>query len=68
MQATEDIKAVNSSMENKHFEWTCFQSQQSAEKSLRALNNRNKIFLPTNNKNYLIEDSNGRFEIKTISR
>jgi len=37
MQATEDIKAANSSMENKHFEWACFQSQQSGEKALKAL-------------------------------
>ncbi len=37
MQATEDIKAANSSMKNKHFEWACFQSQQSAEKALKAL-------------------------------
>ena len=37
MQATEDIKAANSSMENNHFEWACFQSQQSGEKALKAL-------------------------------
>ena len=37
MQATEDIKEANSGMENNHFEWACFQSQQSAEKALKAL-------------------------------
>ncbi len=37
MQASEDIKAANTSMENNHFEWACFQSQQSAEKALKAL-------------------------------
>ncbi len=37
MQAGEDIKAAITSMQNGHYEWTCFQSQQSAEKSLKAL-------------------------------
>ena len=37
MQAAEDIKAAITSMQNSHYEWACFQSQQSAEKSLKAL-------------------------------
>jgi len=37
MQAAEDIKAATASMQNNHYEWACFQSQQSAEKSLKAL-------------------------------
>lgn len=37
MQAAEDIKAATTSMKNSHYEWACFQSQQSAEKSLKAL-------------------------------
>jgi len=37
MQAAEDIKAASASMQSGHYEWVCFQSQQSAEKSLKAL-------------------------------
>lgn len=36
-QAEKDIEAAKVSMNNKHFEWACFQSQQSAEKALKSL-------------------------------
>lgn len=36
-QAEADLKAPKDSLEHGHFEWSCFQSQQSAEKSLKAL-------------------------------
>jgi len=34
-QAQADLKAAQDSFKNKHFEWSCFQAQQSAEKSLK---------------------------------
>ena len=34
-QAQADLKAAQDSLKDKHFEWSCFQSQQSAEKSLK---------------------------------
>lgn len=36
-QAEADLKAAKDSFEHGNFEWSCFQSQQSAEKSLKAL-------------------------------
>lgn len=36
-QSTEDLKAAEVSSENQHYEWACFQAQQSAEKALKAL-------------------------------
>ena len=36
-QAEEDIAAASDSKKNKHYEWTCFQAQQSAVKALKAL-------------------------------
>ncbi len=36
-QAEADIKAAKGSIENKNYEWACFQSQQSGGKSLKAL-------------------------------
>lgn len=35
-QAEQDLKAAKSSLNSEHFEWACFQSQQSAEKALKA--------------------------------
>jgi HEPN domain-containing protein len=35
-QAKFDLDAAKSSKENKNYEWTCFQCQQSAEKALKA--------------------------------
>lgn len=35
-QAEADIKAAKDSMEDENFEWSCFQSQQSGEKALKA--------------------------------
>lgn len=36
-QAKKDLEAANSSLKSGHFEWCCFQAQQSAEKALKAL-------------------------------
>ncbi len=36
-QAEYDIQAAEDSMLNDHHEWACFQSQQAAEKALKAL-------------------------------
>ncbi|MHA1167738.1 MAG: HEPN domain-containing protein [Candidatus Hodarchaeales archaeon] len=36
-QGKRDLQAAQTSLENGHFEWSCFQSQQSAEKSFKAL-------------------------------
>jgi HEPN domain-containing protein len=35
-QATADLEAARDSFHNKHYEWSCFQSQQSGEKALKA--------------------------------
>ena len=35
-QAGADLEASKDSLEKGHFEWSCFQSQQSAEKALKA--------------------------------
>ncbi len=35
-QLEADLKAAENSLKSKNFEWLCFQSQQSAEKSLKA--------------------------------
>jgi len=36
-QAEADLKAAKDSLEHGNFEWSCFQSQQGAEKCLKAL-------------------------------
>ncbi|MCX8035179.1 MAG: HEPN domain-containing protein [Candidatus Dojkabacteria bacterium] len=36
-QATFDLAAAHISLNNSFFEWSCFQSQQAAEKALKAL-------------------------------
>lgn len=36
-QAKEDFQAAIDSMNSDHYEWTCFQAQQAAEKALKAL-------------------------------
>jgi len=36
-QAKSDLKAAQNSMQSKNFDWACFQAQQAAEKSLKAL-------------------------------
>jgi len=36
-QAREDLKAAKDSISTEHYEWVCFQSQQSSEKALKAL-------------------------------
>ena len=36
-QADKDLEAANDSKETTHYEWACFQAQQSAEKALKAL-------------------------------
>jgi len=36
-QAKADIKAAQGSIKNNSYEWACFQSQQAAEKALKAL-------------------------------
>lgn len=35
-QSEADLKAAKDSLEDNNFEWSCFQSQQSAEKSLKS--------------------------------
>ena len=35
-QAEADLKAAQDSLDNGHYEWSCFQSQQSGEKALKA--------------------------------
>ncbi len=35
-QAEADLKAAKDSLEDGHYEWSCFQSQQSGEKALKA--------------------------------
>jgi HEPN domain-containing protein len=35
-QALADLAAAEDSLKTRHFEWACFQSQQTAEKALRA--------------------------------
>ncbi len=35
-QAQSDIAAAKASAESSHYEWACFQAQQSAEKSIKA--------------------------------
>ena len=36
-QAKRDLKAARDSLADENYEWVCFQSQQSAEKALKAL-------------------------------
>jgi HEPN domain-containing protein len=36
-QADSDLCAAEDSASSKHYEWACFQAQQAAEKSLKAL-------------------------------
>ncbi|WP_291998923.1 HEPN domain-containing protein [Caldivirga sp.] len=36
-QALRDLEAARGSLNNGYYEWSCFQSQQAAEKSLKAL-------------------------------
>lgn len=36
-QAEKDLEAAEDSEKHEHYEWTCFQAQQSAEKALKAL-------------------------------
>lgn len=36
-QAKSDLKAAQNSFKTKNFDWACFQAQQAAEKSLKAL-------------------------------
>jgi HEPN domain-containing protein len=36
-QAEGDLEAARNSLEGRHYEWACFQAQQSAEKALKAL-------------------------------
>ncbi len=36
-QAKKDLKAAKDSCTSKHYEWTCFQAQQAAEKAMKAL-------------------------------
>ncbi|MGV9203566.1 MAG: HEPN domain-containing protein [Promethearchaeia archaeon] len=36
-QSDEDMAAAKDSKETEHYEWACFQAQQSAEKSLKSL-------------------------------
>lgn len=35
-QSEADLKAAKDSLDDKNYEWSCFQSQQSAEKALKA--------------------------------
>jgi HEPN domain-containing protein len=35
-QAEADLKAAEDSLDHGHYEWSCFQSQQAAEKALKA--------------------------------
>ena len=35
-QAEADLRAARDSYRNKHYEWSCFQAQQSGEKALKA--------------------------------
>ncbi|MGH9363332.1 MAG: HEPN domain-containing protein [Thermoanaerobaculia bacterium] len=35
-QAVADLEAAEDSLKTQHFEWACFQSQQAAEKALKA--------------------------------
>lgn len=37
LQAKADINAAKGSLNNRNYEWACFQSQQAAEKALKAL-------------------------------
>ncbi|MFH1422619.1 MAG: HEPN domain-containing protein [Planctomycetota bacterium] len=36
VQAKADLRAAMDSLKDKHYEWSCFQSQQSAEKCLKS--------------------------------
>jgi HEPN domain-containing protein len=36
-QAEHDLEAAFDSLESEHYEWSCFQAQQVAEKSFKAL-------------------------------
>lgn len=36
-QAKADLKAAEDSLKAEHYEWACFQAQQSAEKSAKAI-------------------------------
>lgn len=36
-QAKADLKAAEDSLRARHYEWACFQAQQSAEKSAKAI-------------------------------
>lgn len=36
-QAEADLRSARSSLENEHYEWSCFQAQQSSEKALKSI-------------------------------
>ncbi|MHA1315197.1 MAG: HEPN domain-containing protein [Candidatus Helarchaeota archaeon] len=42
-QAEEDLKAAEDSLATSHYEWTCFQCQQSVEKILKAFLDYNNV-------------------------
>ena len=62
-QADEDLKAAQDSKKTNHFEWACFQAQQSAEKSLKSV----LLFLNTDSWGHglvhLLEEISTKIEI-----
>jgi HEPN domain-containing protein len=42
-QAEADLKAAKDSLNDENYEWSCFQSQQSGEKALKAVFMREDI-------------------------
>jgi len=62
-QAEADLKAAKDSLRDGNYEWSCFQSQQSAEKSLKAfLYNLGYTSLTTHSVKILIRESTKKKE------
>lgn len=56
-QSEADLKAAKDSLDNKNYEWSCFQSQQSVEKALKAyLYERGYISIVTHSLKELLQE------------
>ena len=60
-QAESDLNAAKNSMNSKNYDWSCFQSQQAAEKSLKAfLYNRGYTSIITHSLKELVMEAEKR--------
>ena len=67
-QAEADLSSAEDSLNTKHYEWCCFQSQQAAEKALKSFlySKRRRAILTHSVRELIIECSKYRNEFKTL--